>query len=47
MPSISKKRGYIAIFLAFPFGEGVNGVDERGHKKVLSKFIKKVRPLSS
>ena len=26
-----KKRGYIAIFLAFPFGEGVNGVDERGH----------------
>ena len=29
-----KKQGYIAIFLAFPSGEGVNGVDERGHSEI-------------
>ncbi len=46
MPSISKKRENIAIFLVFPFGKGVNGVKEV-IKKDLFKFIKKVRPLSS
>ena len=28
----SKKQENI-VLLAFPFGEGVNGVDERGHEK--------------